>query len=752
MSKVYQLLLLCFVFLISSISFAQKGKQQYFIHFSKAEFTVDGKMDEPDWQNAEVASSFICNFPFDTIMAHSKTEVRMLYTSKSVFLFAKMYDNSSKEYVIQSLKRDFSYPVSDAFSLILDPLNDKQNGFSFAVNPYGAQREGLIANGGGQGVSTDWDNVWYSDTKTENGYWTAEFEIPLKTLRFKDNVNAWGINFTRNDLKINESSTWVKVPRVFNVATLAFTGELIFDEAPKRSQKTKITFIPYVISSFIKNYTKNSTPLSINGGGNPNVVGNFGLDGKIPVSSSLNCDITLNPDFAQVEVDRQVTNLTRFDILFPERRNFFIENSDLFSSFGFQQIRPFFSRQIGLFNDKIIPIQAGARLSGKVNKDWRIGVMNMQTALSTINQQDPANYTMAAVQRKVFARSNISAFVSNKSFTSNNFNLEKNNTTVGADYNIYSANNKYQGKLFYHYNFNSISSQKSYAHASWLFYSTNTINWMWNHEYVGKNYRPATGAVPRIKQVEAVTRNVFYNSYWRIEPIVFYWINQKSSIINRHGPRLYVDYYCNDSLLTTDLLVKPSYQIEFQNSAFVSFDFNHNYVHLLYKSDITSKNNILEVGKYNFNTFSCNFNTNKRRQFIFNGSINIGNFYNASRESYSFEISKRVQPFAIFSISTSYDKLIFNNESSNSAFLTLITAKAEFSFTKSIFFTSFLQYNTQRNNFNINSRLQWRFKPMSDLFIVYTDNYNTLNPNQINNNFYLGIINRALVVKLVWWI
>ena len=169
--------------------------------------------------------------------------------------------------------------------------------------------------------------------------------IPFKTIRYSDERSVWGINFGRNDLKRNESSTWCPVPRIFNVASLANTGSLTWETLPKKAG-TNVSLIPYTIGGANEDYqTKDQ-----------NLTGNAGLDAKVAVTSSLNLDLTLNPDFSQVDVDRQLTNLTQIQFVFPERRNFFIENSDLFAWFGFRQIRPFFSRRIGLDSGEKVPI------------------------------------------------------------------------------------------------------------------------------------------------------------------------------------------------------------------------------------------------------------------------------------------------------------------------------------------------------------------------------------------------------------
>jgi hypothetical protein len=183
------------------------------LHIKKAvdAISIDGQLNEQSWKLADKAGNFWQSFPYDTSHALTRTEVMVTFDEKHLYVAAICYDAfPKKDFVVQSLKRDFSYPVSDAFGIVIDPFQDHTNGFAFGVNPYGAQREGLVANGGFFGVTTDWDNIWYSEVHHDSDRWTVEMSIPFTSIRFKENLSTWGINFTRNDLKRNESSTWVR--------------------------------------------------------------------------------------------------------------------------------------------------------------------------------------------------------------------------------------------------------------------------------------------------------------------------------------------------------------------------------------------------------------------------------------------------------------------------------------------------------------------------------------------------------------
>ncbi len=717
------LILFCF-----RICAQEAGKS---IHIKKINIPIliDGIDDEVAWVSAELANEFREVTPYDTAAAKTKTEVRLLYDEKNIYVFATCYDEIKKDYVIQSLKRDYSYPASDAFAIIFDPFNDKTNGFNFGVNPMGAQREGLVANGGNFGVSTDWDNLWFSEVKHYDDRWTCEFAIPFKSIRFTEGLKRWGINFVRNDMKRFESTSWTSIPRSYNISALNFCGHLIWDESPPKTSHT-ISVIPYFSSNINSDYKKSE---------NINFSPSIGTDIKYAVSSSLNLDITIHPDFSQVEVDRQQVNLTSYSLFYPERRQFFIENSDLFSSIGFSQIRPFFSRQIGLNKGTPIPIIAGARLSGKINKDWRIGIMNVVAARDVATKTGQQNYSVIALQRQLFKTSSVQFTVVNRDALQSD--AVKYNRVACFDYFLLSSNNRWRGKAFYHHSFSPTQLRGSSANATFLQYSTPRWDINWNHEYVSKNYTTEVGFVPHQAQFDPVTNLIMKQTFLRLEPSIAHRFYPKSQKINYHALTLYFDYYANGNYRTQSSFVNSSYSILFQNSAIFLANINLNYFNQLTVLRLsTNPIDNIQPGEYYFNNYSVSFTSNKRKKFNSAIGYNMGKYFSAFRNSTSVDLNYRTQPWGVFNLN--YSLNYFDWVSGNTSTIHLLGAKAELSFTKKVYLTTFLQYNTQAENVNLNIRMQWRFKPMSDFFLVYTDNYDP----------YLSIKNRALVAKLLWWI
>jgi hypothetical protein len=306
-------LLAFFIVFDSSFVFSQEKIPS--IHVKKAQgmIILDGVLGEEDWQTAELASPFLQSSPYDTTYSTIKTEVRITFDDNNIYVGAKCLQKKGT-YVVQSLKRDFGPGTTDLFGVIIDTYGDKQNAFSFAVSPLGVQREGLISNG--NEFTTDWDNKWYSKVETFDDFYIVELAIPFKTIRYNHTagVNEWNINFLRFNQSVTppERSTWAFLPRFASGNNVAFMGRLIW-ETPPPKPRANIALIPYVLGSLNKDVLAKKPVIT---------EGVAGFDAKIAIGSSMNLDLTVNPDFAQVDVDRQQTNLSRFELFFPEKRQF----------------------------------------------------------------------------------------------------------------------------------------------------------------------------------------------------------------------------------------------------------------------------------------------------------------------------------------------------------------------------------------------------------------------------------------------
>lgn len=731
-NKLFKLFLLQFG--LSNLLIAQQDYNPSSIKIQKSNvpIIIDGILNESCWDESEIAENFWQQFPFDSIHSKTKTEVKITYDSKSLYIAAICHDTFPGNYIVESLRRDFNWKRNDCFLVHIDSYNDKINGFTFGVTPYGVQLEGLIENGGNFSQNLQWDNKWFCEVKRAENKWIVEMKIPFKTIRYKFGLNQWRINFVRNNQKINEISVWNRVPFNFTNSSLAFTGLLNWDTPPPRPG-VNISLIPYATFGVNHFYQDDQTRWIYNGGG----------DAKIAVTSALNLDLTFNPDFSQVDVDQQVTNLTRFSLFFPERRQFFIENSDLFSRFGFSKIRPFFSRRIGLFNGQQVPIIYGARLSGKLHRKVRIGLMNVQTAGSDAIGVEAQNYSVAALQWQAFGRSSIGLiFVNRQGFEGNQISSNDYNRIIGIDYDLQSKDNKWLGKFFFHHSLSPNKNYNAMAHASFLMYNDSKWMIMWNHEYVGKNYNAETGFVPRREIYNSKNDSTTFVTYWRLEPQVEYSFYPKSKKIYRVAPGIYNSLYADSVFSPNDVQTKIYLDVEFLNTSYLNFEYNEFYTYLLSPNDIAGTGNTpLPVGGYFYRNSQIYYNSNLRKRFNFSGYVSFGSFFNGTKLSYGITLNYRAQPWGNFSLNFTRDE-IWLPDPYGEAHLMLISPKIDITFRKNLFWTTFVQFNSQINNININSRIQWRFAPMSDLFVVYTDNYGSEKWN---------IKSRGIIVKLVYW-
>ena len=707
---------------------------------------IDGLPDEVVWQQADKADKFKQYFPSDSGIAKLVTEVKMLYDNNFIYIAAWMYNQEKGpgEYVTPSLRRDFRGNSNDGLTVVFDTFKDRTNAFVFGVNPYGVQREGLVSNGGagGPSFSLDWDNKWWSNARQEDGYWTVEMAIPFKTLRFKEGLDSWYINFFRIDSHTGERSTWSPIPRNFSITALAFNRELIWD-VPLSKPGPNISVIPYIAGGRSKDFEK-GTPSS-----NDLEVGG---DAKIALGPALNLDITVNPDFSQVDVDQQVTNLDRFEIFFPERRQFFLENADLFGEFGADRMRPFFSRRIGIAEDTVADenvqnsILYGLRLSGKINNNLRLGLLNMQTNTDESIGLLSTNYTVATFQQKVFSRSNVGMIFVNKQAFQDSIGSEftlspdKFNRLIGLDYNLASPDNRWSGKFFYHRSLDDERLDSTFATAMDL--SFNNLQWDASLivQNIGANFNPEVGFARR-------------TNYQRVASTTWYNYYPKSGPVQSHGPGFDFDYFRNQAQGTTDYDVNLMYRIRMNNTSTFDIRFRRDFVLLLDPFDPTNTES-LELDAFtsygNFLIIS-NYLSDRRKKFSYEFNLRAGGYFNGNRINLSGNFSYRLQPRGVISLDYSINRIRLPKPFAD-ANLVLFGPRFDLTFTKSLFWTTFLQYNSQISNLNINSRLQWRFKPVSDIFLVYTDNYFA---SAFQNGDLVNIGQprfRSIVLKMTYWL
>ena len=383
--------------------------------------TLDGDvLNDPAWQAVAPLTGFWQEQPIEGAPSTEKTEVRLLFTKDTLYIGAVMYDAEPGGIVTADARRDTSLEEVDSFRMLVDTYRDRQNGFVFGTSAAGGEYDGQVTNegqgggglafggtssgGSGGGFNVNWDGAWIVRTKISEVGWTAEFAIPFKTLRFPGTPEqTWGMNFQRNIRRKNERAYWAPIPRQFNLNRVSLAGSVSgIRTPPVRNLKV----MPYVLGESI---TSGVTPAPTDNSGA------VGGDLKYSVTPSLTLDATVNTDFAQVEVDDQQVNLDRFNLFFPEKRPFFLENAGFFSVGNQGEVDLFFSRRIGLSEGgESVPIVAGGRLSGKAGK-YNVGLLNMQT--SELGSIAGNNFSVVRVSRDLPNRSQFGGLITQRQAT-----------------------------------------------------------------------------------------------------------------------------------------------------------------------------------------------------------------------------------------------------------------------------------------------------------------------------------------------
>jgi len=534
-------------------------------------------------------------------------------------------------------------------------------------------------------------------------------------------------------MKNNQLSTWSPVPRSFDIATIAKAGKATWCHLPEKTN-SKVTFVPYTAIRNNYDYTdgkKLESDVS------------FGGDLKIALNSSLKLDVTVNPDFSQVEVDRQVIDLNRFELFFPEKRLLFLENSDLLSGLGNSRARPYFSRRIGSAGRNPVPILFGARLSGKLRNDWNIGIMTVQTKSKEGIANRGQNFTIAAIQKPILKGSSLTAFVANRQ-ASNEFHIfnKDYNRLAGLEFDYRSEDSKWTGKTFLHYSISDQFKNGDLVYSGKLRYRTRKATLFFGVDGIGENYQADMGYVPHLfHNYNDTTFSIPYIQYRTNGHYRFFLT--KNKVIDYISPKFSANLFTDRTGFEyQEHAIDVSLEMKFMNASCLILTTSQFSPKLFFPFQLDGLNRAFDVGNYSNSKFSLEYDSGKLKRFYWNTFVGFGGEYMGDRFDFKAEANYRIKHFFTGGLSFSQQNLVNFPQEYGSAYFTWVGSKFEVSFSKNLFFTTFLQYNTQTNNFNINSRFNWRFRPMSDLYLVYTENYRADD---------IAVKDRALVMKINYW-
>ena len=706
-----------------------------------APLQVDGVLDEPIYARVEPFGEFVQQSPDEGAPATEPTDNWIFFDDESIYVGARVHESVPESaWVANEMQRDsFRLINNDGYIVVFDTFYDRRNGFSFRVNPIGGFSDQQITDEGNP--NPDWNPVWDVRTGRFDGGWTVEMEIPFQSLRFRPGADqVWGIQLGR-DIRSNYEEAYLTAvpisagPGQFR---LSVAGTLVGLQVPADSRTFEIK--PYAIGSL--NTDRTVVPPISN-----DRDGSGGVDVKYGVTENLTADFTYNTDFAQVEVDEQQINLTRFSLFFPEKREFFLESQGIFdfgrvagfggfggSARGILNAPPgvfppgdaptlFFSRRIGLDQGRAVPIVGGGRLTGKVG-DFSVGAINIQTDDTRAANAPATNFSVLRVKRDILRRSRVGAIFTNRSVS---LRGDGANQAYGLDgsFSFYDNVNLYG----YYARTNTPGLQgKNESYQAAFSYEGDIYGLLVDHLQVGRNFNPEIGFMRR----EDFRRSYVYAQFSpRPEGIEavrqFTWGGS-------------VDYIENDAGQLETRILSGRFQTSFENSDSLSADIQQDYEFLPRPFAITDDVTI-PIGGYEFTDFQVSYRMGPHRRVAGGLSFQHGEFFGGdiTAVSYSRGLIEVSRQFAV-EPSVSWNRITLPQGSFTAR---VATTRLTYTFTPRMFASALLQYNSTSNVLSTNVRLRWEYQPGSELFIVYNDQRDTW----MNRGFPM-LENRAFVVKL----
>ncbi len=664
---------------------------------------LDGKLDEPDWRNASLVNQFFRIEPRQGGAYLYKTEVRVLYDARHLYFGVFCRDSLGRKGVrVQDLRRDFSWGENDIFGIQLDPQNLKQYCVSFQTTPYGNQRDLQVFNDDNR--DNDWNALWAVRTiQTDTGYF-AEFAIPFKSVRYEtsetDSV-AWGVTFTRLARRDYEQTVFPAIPQSFSPYRMTYAASLKGIRLPPPSANVRIE--PYALYQFDEKQS----------GGQTTDKGSWkaGGDLKWAINPKAVLDLTVNTDFAQADVDREVNNLERFNVFFPERRQFFLENSGIWAGAGDNVIVPFFSRRIGLqgeFNAAPAPIDAGARFTDRTEGRTLAGLYIHQ---GETEQSAAANFGVLRYLKNYGSQNNIGAMLTHRLDESHSDlgQPRRQNTTLSVD-GLFRPRD--QLSVSYLLSVSRDNSMDTLGLAGRFFagYNSNKFYLGWLTNFVSEQYIPGMGFV--------FQNNVIHHNpggYAIIRPKKLPWIR-------RFDPGLFVNYYHDFEnprrLQQANLYLFPIY-VFFTNGSFVEWAVTPTWQNINF--DFAPLGIAIEQKTYFYLTQYVKWNSDQSRKWSASLRYDWGDYYNGKRDAIRAGVRLAPDPRVAFTLDYERNYLRGLGIAKTDLTTDLITGGMRLAWNSRIQLSAFYQYNSFTRQGRWNIRGSWEYRPLSFLYLVFND-------------------------------
>ena len=717
------------LFLLSPEAIAQQTPPVAMAKRATESPAIDGVLDERVWQEATPLTDFVQSDPAEGKPATEKTEVRILYDDEAIYVGVICYDNNPSRILITDTRRDSGLGEMDSFQMIFDTFHDLQRGFIFGTNAAGTEYDAQFTNEGevlsarpppptlgrqqaqaGTAMNVDWNASWEVKTRVSEIGWTAEFRIPLRTLRYASAPQVWGLNFSRNIYHKREQVYWAPLQRIYTLTRLVSAGELRGLGLPA-THNFQVT--PYLVGSANRNFAASSAT---------NRDGDWGLDSKIGVTPSLNLDLTYNTDFAQVEADDQQINLSRFNLIFPEKRPFFLENRGLFAVGKNGQVDFFFSRRIGITDTgTLVPIQGGARLTGKA-AGANIGLLNIQT--KSVGNTPANNFTAARINKELPNRSSIGAIFINRAATGSLAGTDNWNSTYGVDGRLgigeeltftgFAGRTETPGRTGREYAFGG----------GYQFRNRQVRNYI-EYNQIGEDFNPEVGFLERNGGFRRFLTG--WHEAVRSKALA------KAGIREMQPHIIYEGYWGWDGELETASLHMDG-ATNLENTSNISPAFNIDWEGLERPFEVYP-GVIVPPGHYRSAHVELDQSSDRRRWFSGQLTWKHGGFLSGDQNALapSFTLRRGGDVSATFRWTRSHFTLPQGTFTTN-----LGSFRALYNFSPALNAQALIQYNDRTDRWSTNVRFGWVTTAGTGLFVVYNDT------EALNG---LGPVNRSFILK-----
>ena len=703
---------------------------------------MDGVLDEDTWQNALAASGFTQQRPDEGRPASERTEVRFLYDEETLYIGVWAYDSDPSQIIATQMQRDGDLADDDYFQIILDTFLDRQNGILFGTNPDGARYDAQVRNEGrsegrfNTNVLTDWNGVWDVYTSRNEEGWYAEISIPWSTLRFESGEDvSFGVNLERQIRRRNEQAFWAPVIRPFDISQVSVAGTLTGLDLTKHGRRY-LQITPYSLGGATWTYQPGTTTRDDDFDG--------GVDVKYGLSQSLSMDLTYNTDFSQVEVDDAQVNLTQFNLFYPEKRAFFLENGGLFRFGVARATELFYSRNIGLSRDltgtlRQVPITGGGRLTGKAGRT-NLGVLLMRTGDQRFGdfKIEDNIYAVARVSRDVGEKSNIGLIITNQRIGGGDSNL-----AGGADFNLAVgpklAVSGFLAGTSYEEGENSESGFVGRLWSRW-----NGPLWQLEGLYMGVSefFNPGMGFFSR----QSLARN--FGGFHEVSGRIFYTPEPENSIVRRYFPHVVAGATFGED--GTQLTRREHYHFELfftgGEQAGITLDRAFRRISEDTRPILGVK---LPAGNYTDASSRMHFTSNLSKPLSIDTEVFLGQYINGDRRTLS--LGGVLRTGSKFTIGPRYElndvTLTDVEQMKREVTAHIFGVRSSYSFSPDLSFNALVQWDTQQDRFVSNFRFNYIINPGSNLYVVYNERRDN---GEMSDTLLGDPLDRTLVVKLAY--